>query len=525
MRLRRSFLLALLSLPFARPAPVPLAAPLRAHPAETSRELTRRPNIVLIIADDMAGGLMGIDGDPRQATPNLDRLASQGTRFQRAYCNAPVCTASRQSLITGRMPHAVGVTQLMTPLPDSALTLGDWLSDLGYHTAAFGKMHFNGPAHHGFDVMVDTEEWFRHTKKHPPRGGGRRAPWRPFHDPSATWLNADSKPSGLPASAEEATYFIDRAAEYFHEHGDDPFFVVVAFHEPHAPFIFPRDWQGAYSPDQFETPDVSHDERRRCPRVFDDLDGEKARGIQAAYFSSVKWMDENVGRLLDRLDAEGLAEDTIVVFLSDNGYMLGQHGRFEKNCFYEPSVRVPLIVRWPGNIAAGRNVTEPVELVDVVPTVLDLSGQPRPPGTHGLNLAPMLLGGRETTGRDVVVSEYLENEEAMAVSRRYKLVIGSGRRYRRDGLDNGLPLTGPYLNLYDLEEDPGESRDLARDPAHQDVVRSLRKALLERLSRTREGLEPVPPWMDETDAILWCLVPRDCDLVDPHMTWLERWLR
>src|SRR5262249_23383069 len=123
------------------------------------------PNLLLIIADDHAGGTLGIEGDPRRATPNLDALARQGVLFERAYCNSPLCTPSRQSLITGKLPHTVGVTQLATRLSDEVLTMGEWFRDLDYRTAAIGKMHFNGPSTHGFAARLDTFDWREHLRE------------------------------------------------------------------------------------------------------------------------------------------------------------------------------------------------------------------------------------------------------------------------------------------------------------------------------------------------------------------------
>ncbi len=187
-------------------------------------------------------------------TPRLDALAMQGAYFRRAYCNSPLCTPSRQSIITGRLPHAVGVTRLQTALPESAVTLGDWLGDRGYATAAFGKMHFNSRGTHGFDTRLDTPEWERWIRDHPPRQGDHREPWRPLHDPARVWLNAACKPAGLPDGAMEATFFANRAARFFDRHKDQPFALVVGFNEPHSPFKFPDDWQRRYAPGEFERP-------------------------------------------------------------------------------------------------------------------------------------------------------------------------------------------------------------------------------------------------------------------------------
>jgi len=471
------------------------------------------PNLLILVGDDHAGGTLGIDGDSRRATPRLDALARQGVRFDRAYCNAPVCTASRQSFITGRLPHAVGVTRLTTPLPDSAVTLGDWLGDLGYDTAAIGKMHFNSPAKHGFAERLDTADWARWLKANPPAGGDRRTRWRPFVDPASVWLNAACRPSGLPASRMESTFLVDRAIEFIDRHKGrgraPPFAMVVGFPEPHSPFKFPEEWAGRHRPDQFAAPAVSEADRLEQPKVFAGLTPAEVQGINAAYYTSLSFLDHQVGRVIDALDASGLARDTIVVYLGDNGYMLGQHGRIEKHCSYEPAVRVPLILRWPGHLPPGRRVTDLVELVDLPPTLLDLAGQPAPPDLHGRSLKRLALGGPGAKGRDVVVSEYLENEEAMARSDRYKLVVITGARARQDGYATGRPLPGPSERLYDLEADPGETADLHARVDLAPVVADLRRKLLDRLASTRRPDDAVPPGLSEAEALRWCLIPRD----------------
>ncbi len=468
---------------------------------------------MILVGDDHAGGTLGVDGDPRRATPRLDGLARSGVRFDRAYCNAPVCTASRQSFITGRLPHAVGVTRLTTPLPVEAVTLGDWLGDLGYDTAAFGKMHFNSKEKHGFAERLDGPDWNGWLRKHPPAGGDRRSPWRPFVDPASKWLNAEGHSAGLPMASMEAAYYADRAAEFFERHRDrersNPFLLVVGFNEPHSPFRFPDDWTNRSRPDQFQTSPVSESDRLEQPKVFTGLSAEEVRGIQAAYYSSLSFVDHQIGRIIDALGASGLAEETIVVYLGDNGYMLGQHGRFEKHCSYEPAVRVPLIIRWPGRLPADRRVGELVELVDLMPTLLGLASKPLPPDLHGRSLEGLLRGDPGATGRDFVVSEYLENEEAMVRTSRYKLVVGTGARKRLDGYETGRPLPGPYERLFDLEADPGETVNLRDRPELAPVVADLRRKLHDRLASTRGGRPAVPPGLSEIEAIRWCLVPQD----------------
>ncbi len=469
------------------------------------------PNLLILIADDQASGTLGCEGDPREATPRLDQLAREGVLLQRAYCNAPVCTASRQSFLTGLYPHAVGVTRLGTALSENETTLADWLGDLGYVTAAFGKMHFNSPLRHGFQKRLDVEDWEAWLRRHPPEGGDQRARWRPMVDPVAVWLNAAARDHGLSEASMFGTYLADQAAGFFHEHAEDPFLMVVGFTEPHAPFPFPREYAGRYPPSRFSAPppgDVSWPDQ---PNLFRELDQPQIQGIQAAYFTSLAFLDHQVGRILDALKREGIAENTVVVYLSDNGYFLGQHGRFEKHSLREPAVRVPVILRWPGHLPAGARVTGPVELVDLMPTLIEELGLPAPVGLQGRSLCRTLRGEASESSRPVL-SVYLENEEAMIHEGRYKLIVQRGERRRQDGMGSGRRPSGPVVQLYDLVEDPEEMENRAEDPGLAAVRQGLMRALHERLTSTRGRRGPVPPSNSLFDEILWCLVPRDGSL-------------
>ncbi len=488
-----------------------------AHPAPFDPR-RRRPNLLILIGDDHAAGTLGIDGDPRRATPRLDRLAREGVRFDRAYCNAPLCTPSRQSVIIGRLPHAVGVTRLTTALPDDALTLGHWLGDLGYDTAAFGKMHFNAKTgadnRHGFADRVDTDDWTRWLAAHPPREGDRQTKWNPFRSPPEHWLNAEGRSFGLPDDAMESSFYVRKAEAFLRGHRSDrqapPFALVLGFYEPHAPFRFPDGWTPRFRPDDFPDHPLTDRDRLDQPKVFARLTPEQKRGIAASYYSSLAYLDRQVGRVLDALDASGQAENTVVIYLGDNGCLLGEHGRFEKHCFYEAAVRVPLLLRWPRHLPDDRRVLDLVELVDVVPTLLDLIGAPLPPDLHGRSRRDLALGQPGARGRDVVVSEYLENAEAMARSDRYKLIVAAATRQRRDGYAPASPSpAGPSERLFDLKADPGETTNLIDRPDLAPVARDLRAKLLDRLRTTRERRTPVPPGLTDADALRWCLTPQD----------------
>jgi choline-sulfatase len=389
--------------------------------------------------------------------------------------------------------------------------MGEWLRDHGYRTIAIGKMHFNSTSRHGFSERLDTPEWEVDLRSRFPREAGRRRPWRPFKDPPAEWLNAEARSCGLGIEAMEATYFVDQAIRLIHSGSDEPFAMVVGFNEPHCPYAFPREWEGRFHPDQFPVPPVSERDRKEQPALFAALTPKEFRGIQAAYFTSLSFMDYEVGRLIDALDHSGITGRTLVVYLGDNGYMLGEHGRFEKHCFYEPAVRVPLIMRWPGHIAANLRVSAMVEMIDVLPTVLHLMQLPLPPGLQGNHLETLTRGKPGARGRDVVFSEYPENEEAMVRSDRFKLIVSSGKRLRQDGYQTlqPLPLPGPYERLYDLLGDPAETHDLSDDSRYSAIKAGLLERMYQRLATTREGLEPIPPGLSQLESIHWCLVPRD----------------
>src|SRR5262249_44464562 len=179
---------------------------------------------------------------------------------------------------------------------------------------------------------------------------------------------------------------------------------IVSFYEPYSTFRFPDGWPLRFRAGQFAAYPVSDEDRRQQPEIFAPLSDADVRGIQAAYFTSLSFVDSRIGRVLEALDQSGLSQSTLVVYVGDNGYMLGPHGRFEKHCFYDPAVRIPMIMRWPGHIESGRRITELVEMVDVMPTVLHLMNLPVPPDLQGLDLEPLLNKKPGAKRHDVVFS-------------------------------------------------------------------------------------------------------------------------
>lgn len=477
---------------------------------------TRRPNLLFLIADDHAGYVLGADGNRLTRTPNLDRLAAQGVRFARNYCNAPVCTPSRQSILTGQMPHAAGVTRLPTPLAPDKPTIAKQLKSAGYATAVFGKMHWNRPPEpglHGFDEALADQAGYRlHQKTVQPRQVPDeirvKPPWRPFKDPARTWLNAEKLPYPRYHADMRGAFAARWGLEYLRQHKNHPFALWLSFNEPHSPFDFPVEDRDSFDPSLFAPPRVGPEDPPQIPLIFRDLSEEEKRGIIAAYYTSVNFLDRNVGEVLRGLKELGLEENTLVVYLADHGYNLGHHGRFEKHCCFDEPMRVPLILRHPAGFRGGRTVGAFTESVDVGSTILELLGAPPLPVNHGRNLVP-LLRGDATAHREIVFTEYLENEEAAVRTAGWKFLLCSGRRERGDGYKTDNPTPGRYQRLYDLKSDPGEFTNLAGAKEYAPVVERLERALLQRFLDTHPEAARLPKGLAVEEQIEWFLRPRD----------------
>lgn len=473
---------------------------------------SRHPNVLWICGDDHAPHVMGAYGNRQVRTPNLDKLAAQGMRFDRAYCNSPVCTASRQSFLTGRYPRTIGVTQLKTALPEREVTLAEILKAAGYDTAAIGKMHFNSSLKHGFDRRIDLpqhRQWLQAKGCSPlPPALAVQPPWKPFKDPARVWLNSACLPFGAVDADMAGTYFARQAAQYIQEQRPKPFFLMVSFYEPHSPFHFPVEYQGRHKPEEFKAPKAGPEDDWQIPEIFRRLTEREKQGIIAAYYTSAEFLDQNVGQVLEALARSGQADNTLVIYTGDNGYMLGHHGRFEKHCGYEPSVRVPLLLRYPARLKPAQSTPALVEFIDIFPTVLDFIGLTVPANVQGRSLVP-LLTGKAKAHRTQVFIEYSENEEAYIRTDRWKFIYSTGQRMREDGYATGRPLPGRTIQLFDLEKDPEELTNLAQRPEHAQSVTAFTAQLADHLKRTARQPELIPQTNDPHAILEHCLQPRD----------------
>ncbi len=448
---------------------------------QVSDEPDHPQNVLIIIGDDHSANVLGAYGNKIIKTPNLDRMANRGVRFNQAFVNAPLCSASRQSFLTGRYPHATGVTLLRTSFPEEQVTIADHLKSQGYATGIIGKNHFNNQANHGFEVKIERKDYFAHREANPGREVADtiavRPPWKPFRDPARIWLNADALPGNSYDADDIGTWYANHAKQFLSDHQDTSFCLVVGFHEPHSPFNFPIEYTNSYDPNNMPLPTGSPEDDRWIPEIFRDLTEEERRGIVSAYYASVEYLDKNVGLILDQLDTLGLAENTLVVYIGDHGYLLNDHKRFEKHMMWEPAVQAPLLMQSLSHLPEGQTLNPMVEFVDVVPTILEAIQAPALASAQGESLLPLI---KQEVGdhKDYVFSEFLADNKAMVRSERWKYIFTTGKRDLAQGYATGNPPPGITHRLYDVVNDPDETTNLYADPALADTVQVLQDQLI-----------------------------------------------
>ncbi len=468
-------------------------------------------NVLFIMGDDHSAEVLGCYGNKIIRTPNLDQLALQGTRFDRAFVNAPLCTPSRQSLITGKLPHAAGVTLLQTPLSSEQVTIADHLTKLGFATGAIGKMHFNSQLNHGFGYRIDTPDYQKHLDQYPPKilpEGTRIKPvWKPFQDPARIWLNADGLPVGYMDADSEGPYFSARTVDFLRKNKTNRFCLWLSYHQPHSPFDFPVEYAGKYDPGKMPLPQPGPEDLRWIPAIFRDLTEADKRGIVASYYESVEYHDKNIGLVLDELKRLGLEQSTLVIYVGDNGYLLGHHGRFEKHTMWEQAVRVPLIIRRGSGQGQVRTSNALVEFIDLVPTILEVLKVPAMKDLQGKSLVP-LIDGKTKVHRDSIFSEYLEDNLVMLRTEEWKYVFTSGKADLAIGYATGYPPPGITHWLYNLKQDPGETHNLAGNPQYQAKLVELQNALLSRFQETHPYAKDFPPaGASINEALTWFCDP------------------
>lgn len=410
-----------------------------------------RPNFLFLITDDQRWDALGVvqqeQGErarfPWFETPNLDRLAREGVRFRNAFATDSLCAPSRASLLTGRHPHAAGVTDNFTPFPLATPTYASLLREAGYATGYIGKWHMGNQAERpGFD---ETASYI---------GFGRYF--------GAEFL-VNGRPQVAPQWIDDAA--TDYAIEFLKRHRDGPFALVVGFKAPHDPQTPAGRHQHL-----FEGAEARAAVNENVPTPYRNLFRLPAKvGTSEKllnYFRCLVGVDENVGRLLDTLDELKLSENTVVIFMSDNGYYLGERHLLDKRTAYEESIRIPLLIRAPSLGGNGRVEDHVVLNIDLAPTILDLAGVPVPGAVQGVSLRPFLENRSPATWRDGFFYRYYYDAT-------YPYAAGVAAVRTTDAKLIRYPGREDWTEVFDLRADPYELRNLANDPHAAELRRRL----------------------------------------------------
>lgn len=485
----------------------------------------RRPNILFLCTDQQRGDSLNCTGASWAVTPNLDKLARNGTLFRNCYVQNPVCSPSRASLFTGKYVANHGLYANGVPLPARQRMFTRTLADAGYDCGMIGKQHLypcdtwhteprrgdgyrvfewaHGPNHRALEN--DYHRWLRKTRPEiyaevfPEEGANEDTEY-------GNRAKAGTPIDQVPKEAHYSHWVAERAIDFIRhprDHGHS-FFLVANFFDPHHPFGAPNEFRNRIDADAIPAPSTRRGELEDKPAPqtayseksyggnapgFLEYSEEQIREIRAQYWAMIALVDHEIGRILDALEDAGLANDTLVVFSSDHGEMLGNHQQLLKGPqLYDDLVRVPLIARWPGQIAPATEIDELVQWVDLPATFLDAAGCAQGKGGQGKSLLP-LMDGEHNGWRNWALCEYRNSgfsvdPPIMTTMLRFedwKLIVWHGAPAtlgQRDG------------ELYNISEDPSELNNLFHDPAHADVRRWLKGVLVDVMAEAEDRTEP-----------------------------------
>jgi choline-sulfatase len=436
--------------------------------------MPNRPNILLLMGDEHPVFMTGCYGHRSVLTPNLDALAARGAIFDAAYCPSPICAPSRAAMMTGRHVHNIEVWDNASPLRSDWPTFAHSFSAAGYRTILCGKMHFVGPDQlHGFDerwtqdIYPATFDWTRSNRAAPAVNSGQNIDRVLECGPGRTAdMDYDDE------VAFRAEYGLRRLAR---RNRANPFLLCVSFTGPHYPYRAPQEYWDKYSDDDVDLPEIPEDylEREheyvkwlRIHGKFDHLVSDDiCRKARRAILARINLLDGYLGRLLGLLEELQLADDTIIVYTSDHGDMMGEHGLWFKNAAYEWSSRSPLIVAGPG--VPSHRVAEPVSLLDLGPTLCSLAGvEPVYGVSDGRDISELVLDQRPSGPGLAIMENYAEG-------------VWRGWRMLRRGPYKLNYVPGCEPELFDLRDDPNEWHNLAADPAYREIRDELTALVLE----------------------------------------------
>lgn len=426
----------------------------------------RRPNVLLLLADQWRAQTLPTAGDEDLLAPHLARLGSDGVALSRAYAAYPLCSPSRASILTGRFPHACRVPQNNWALPAEEPSLAALLAGGGYRTGYIGKWHLDGEANPGFVPPGERRRGFQYWAAF---NRGHR-----YYD--STYFRDTPEP--LKGAGFEPDYQTALAASFIKQNRDHPFFLFVSWGPPHTPRRPPDQFARLYNPERFHL-------RANIP---DDYQA-KAREGYAGYYGLCSAVDHNIGALLDTLEFEGLTRDTIVVFTADHGDLLGSHGLEFKNEPYEESARVPFLVRYPGRMKGGTESDILFSLVDLAPTLASLCGVSPAESMQGTDHSALFTGGAGTRPESIYAEGKLgqDGEWRMVVRGADKLVVNRGME---------------PTHLFNVAQDPFELDNLVGRRDQRTKADELRALLRRWVLRTSDRVPyPLPRRRDAKEAL------------------------
>ena len=467
--------------------------------------MANQPNILWICTDQQRADTIGALGNKFVRTPHINALANQGTAFTSAYCQSPVCTPSRASFLTGRYPRTTRCRQNGQAIPSTEKLISRLLADAGYTCGLAGKLHLATCANGVVEKRIDDGYKVFHWSHHPQPDWPENAYTQWLTQQGQTWdklYKGQSTPyikEGIPAEYSQTTWCANMAIDFIKEQKGSPWFFSYNCFAPHHPFDPPADYLGHYNPENLPTPKYKPNEANN-KTTYQRLDSEFAHSdpnsyhvaamtdhdkqqVTAAYYAMVDLIDYNVGRMVAALNETEQLNNTIVIFMSDHGEMLGDHGIYLKGPhFYEEAVRVPLIFSWPGQFKTSLKVDGLTELIDITPTLLDAAGLNIPQFIQGKTLLPILSGkANPNHHRNSVFSEYYNawshkhSYGTMHRTNSHKMIV-------YHGTDQG--------ELYNLDKDPDEFNNLWDIKKYSELKTQLLKETFDASVFT---MDPGPP--------------------------------
>lgn len=477
-------------------------------------EPNARKNVLLIMADDL-NNLLGCYGDPQAKTPNLDKLAARGAIFQKAYCAFPLCGPSRNSMLTGLYPNSTGIiqnSQIFRQTIPKQHSLSQAFRLNGYFAARIGKMyHYNVPNSIGTNGHDDPASWELELN---PGGVDRMEEEGAIFSLTPGQFGGTLSYYASPKSdqyhtdglmAEDAAWVLQRCAAK----RERPFFLAVGFFRPHTPYVAPeKPYYQMHPAESMTVVQGVEEDQKDLPRAAlasykkeqDQLTDDLRRKFKQAYYASVSFMDAQVGKVVDELDRLGLAESTVIIFTSDHGYHVGEHGLWQKMSLFEESSRVPLLIVAPGVTKPGSVIHTPVSHVDLFPTLTELCGVTAPDNLQGQSLVD-IMRDPSRPGRGWALTQVTRNEKQGDKSGQYFGYSLRTARWRFTKWSSQQP----QYELYDHDADPRELNNLASSVTHADTLKKLEEQLESAVRATLPKSGELP----EVKQGLWAPIIRE----------------